>query len=312
MEEVEMGLAGVREGYEVLDAMEDHDAVLSRLLQRRSKRLNHRTVAAVLEEAAGVFGTESRDRSAHRFEKSFSATRLGFTHQAFDLAECLLDGVEVRCIGWQIHKLTTLALNELPNPLSLVSGEVIHHHHLTSTQVGCQDQLHICFEDLTVGRTFHGQRWPHPLHAHARKQRGVLPPIARHRALSPLSFLGPPIQSIERGVRAHLIDKHQTTSIEGASDHHLPGSSQPFVWFQRPHSPFFRLKPIRLRSLLKVDSLRLLPAKLSSKWRLSLTVAAGLVRMSSSSSLLVVTSAMGGLPPPFLGVRGSPRSASVV
>src|SRR5215208_4626318 len=65
-------------------------------LQRRSKRLNHRTVAAVLEEAAGVFGTESRDRSAHRFEKSFSATRLGFTHQAFDLAECLLDGVEVR------------------------------------------------------------------------------------------------------------------------------------------------------------------------------------------------------------------------
>src|SRR5215207_8651642 len=54
---------------------------------------------------------------------------------------------------------------------------------------------------------------------------------------------------------AHLIDKHQTTSIEGASDHHLPGSSQPFVSFQRPHSPFFRLKPIRLRSLLKVDSL---------------------------------------------------------
>ena len=72
------------------------NTALFAILQRRSKRLNHRTVAAVLEEAAGVFGTESRDRSAHRFEKSFSATRLGFTHQAFDLAECLLDGVEVR------------------------------------------------------------------------------------------------------------------------------------------------------------------------------------------------------------------------
>jgi hypothetical protein len=66
-----------------------------RPIQRRSKRLNHRTVAAVLEVAAGVFGTESRDRAAHRLEKSFSATRLGFTHQAFDLAECLLDRVEI-------------------------------------------------------------------------------------------------------------------------------------------------------------------------------------------------------------------------
>jgi amino acid transporter len=51
-------------------------AFVAQRLQRRSKRLNHRTVAAVLEETAGVFGTESRDRSAHRFEKSFSATRL--------------------------------------------------------------------------------------------------------------------------------------------------------------------------------------------------------------------------------------------
>jgi hypothetical protein len=50
-----------------------------------------------------------------------------------------------------------------------------------------------------------------------------------------------------------------------------------------------------------VTSLRLLPAKLSRNWRLSLTVAAGLARMSSSRSLRVISSAMGGLPPPFLG-----------
>src|SRR3712207_4731725 len=74
---------------------------------------------------------------------------------------------------------------------------------------------------------------------------------------------------------------------------------------------FFRLKPIRLSSLLKVGSLRLLPAKLMRKWRLSLTVAAGLVRMSSSSSLFVASSALGGRPPPLLGARDSPRSASL-
>jgi len=61
-----------------------------------------------------------------------------------------------------------------------------------------------------------------------------------------------------------------------------------------------------------VGSLRLLPAKRIRKRRLSSTVAAGLVRMSSSRSLRVIWSALGGLPPPFLGVRGAPSEASLV
>jgi hypothetical protein len=47
-------------------------------------------------------------------------------------------------------------------------------------------------------------------------------------------------------------------------------------------------------------------AKLIRKWRLSLTVAAGLFRMSSSRSFFMVSSALGGRPPPFLGARSSP------
>jgi hypothetical protein len=59
-----------------------------------------------------------------------------------------------------------------------------------------------------------------------------------------------------------------------------------------------------LSGLLKVGSLRLLLAKLSRMWRLSETVAAGLMRISSSRSLLVASSAMGGLPPPYSGSKG--------
>ena len=43
------------------------DEAARRLLQRRSKRLNHHTVAAVLEVAAGFSGTESGDRCANSF-----------------------------------------------------------------------------------------------------------------------------------------------------------------------------------------------------------------------------------------------------
>jgi hypothetical protein len=94
-------------------------------LQRRSKRLNNRTVAVVLEEAAGVFGTESRDRSAHHFEKSFSATRLGFTRQAFELAEGLLDEpTTVRLYTRASSSGYTIILSSQldPLPVSMVSA----------------------------------------------------------------------------------------------------------------------------------------------------------------------------------------------
>ena len=112
-------------------------------------------------------------------------------------------------------------------------------------------------------------------------------------------------------VGAHLIHKHQRTSIDLFCDHSLPSGPQELVSFHRPHSPFFRLKPILLRSLLRVGSLIVLPANLSRKWRLSETVAAGLFLMSSSRSLFVAWSALGGRPPPFLGARDSPWLASL-
>ena len=115
-----------------------------------------------------------------------------------------------------------------------------------------------------------------------------------------------------RCVRSHLVDEDQGASIERLSHPHPPSGSLPLVPFQRPHTPFFLEKPILFSSLLKVTSLRLLLAKLMRKRRLSLMVTEGLERMSSSKSFLVVSSAMGGLPPPFLGVRGSPWEASFV
>jgi hypothetical protein len=49
-------------------------------------------VAAVLEEAPRIFGTERRDRSSDGLQQSLSATGFGFAQKAFDLAECLLYG----------------------------------------------------------------------------------------------------------------------------------------------------------------------------------------------------------------------------
>jgi hypothetical protein len=103
----------------------------------------------VLEEATSILGTKRRDRCAHRLDQTFPATGLGFAYEALDLAASLFDGVEVRWVGRQVQQLATLLLEELLNPLSFVSREVVHHH-LTPAQRGRQDLLYVCLEDLAA------------------------------------------------------------------------------------------------------------------------------------------------------------------
>src|SRR3954454_5023258 len=94
------------------------------------------------------------------------------------------------------------------------------------------------------------------------------------------------MQGCERGIGAHLVHEHQASHLEGLSDQHTPGCSQPLVAFARTQSPFFRVNPIRFKSRETVDSLTLTPHTLSKKCRLSESVAAGLCSRSASSSLL--------------------------
>src|SRR3712207_7773831 len=51
----------------------------------------------------------------------------------------LLYGVEVRRVGRQVDQLASLALDQLPDPLSLVRAQVVHHHHLAFLQRGTQE-----------------------------------------------------------------------------------------------------------------------------------------------------------------------------
>jgi hypothetical protein len=156
-----------------------------------------------------------------------------------------------------------------------------------------------------------GERWPHPLNAHARKQRGVLATCEAPSSKPYLPFWSSPTKERARcSFPSHLRTPESGHRVVGL----LSPSRRPsrIRLVPAPPQALFRLKPILFRSLLMGGSLRVLPATLSRKWRLSLTVAAGLVLMSSWRSFLVAPSAMGGLPPPFLGLRDYPRSASLV
>ena len=48
----------------------------------------------------------------------------------------------------QAQELPPSPFDELPYSLSLVGGQVVHHHHLASAQSWREDPLHVRLEDL--------------------------------------------------------------------------------------------------------------------------------------------------------------------
>jgi hypothetical protein len=112
----------------------------------------------VVEETTSVLSRDHGDRSTNGLNQSFPSSSFGLAHKSFDLRKRFLYGIEVRRIGRHIKQLITSLLDELPNSLSFVSCEVVHHHLLSGTQRGRQDLFYICLEDLAVGRVLHGKR----------------------------------------------------------------------------------------------------------------------------------------------------------
>src|SRR5215217_2478152 len=106
----------------------------------------------MLEEALGIARRHRIESPTHRFQQSFSGTRLGLAQQRLELGKGFFYGVEVRGVGWQVQKLAASALDELPDPRALVGGEVVHDHYLSRRKCGSQKPLDVGFEDGLRGR----------------------------------------------------------------------------------------------------------------------------------------------------------------
>src|SRR5215213_10030368 len=263
------------------------------------------------EEASGVLGRDRRERSSHRLDQRFAGARLGPSQEPLELREGLLDRVEVRGVGWQVHKLAAAPLDDLPDPLALVGGEVVHHHHPPGRKRRPEDPLQVSLEDFLRRRALHRQAGPDALRGDARQKREVLAPVPRGATEGPLALTRPGVQRRERDVSAHLVDEDQPIRGDLLRHEGTPGGPQELVALTRSHRPFFRLHPRRLSIRLRVDSLTHSPLILPRYSRRSARVAEGRSSTSASKSLLAASSILGLEPGRFLGARGSPRSASL-
>ncbi len=102
--------------------------------------------------------------------------------------------------------------------------------------------------------------------------------------MHPFSTTRPPVEGCQRGVRRAFIHEHKVFGVD-CMDHLPPGSSQELLAFCRTQSPFFRLKPMRLRAREIVEELTFTPATLRRYSHLSKSFAKERPSTSASKSL---------------------------
>lgn len=73
-------------------------------------------------------------------------------HPVFELGEGLLDGVQIRTVGWKEQQMRSDAPDGLAHSLAFVAAEVVHDHDIAGLERGDQDALHVGSEDVTVHR----------------------------------------------------------------------------------------------------------------------------------------------------------------
>src|SRR5829696_7311137 len=253
-------------------------------------------VAAVLEEAPDVLGCYCREGLPHGLQQGPTRPSLCIPQHSLDLGESLLYGVVVRRVGRQIHKFAAPIFDELPYPIRLVGGQVVHYHNPAFLQLRSQGVLQVGFKHLGSGAPLNRQTWPHPLGAHARQQSRVLAAVARHLQAYALTLSRVAVDGCERDMSATFVHEHQSPLVEHSGDGYLPSSSQPFVSLAGTHCPFFLVNPIRLRARQRLDLLTLNPASVPRYSHLWWSLAKGRSLRSASTSLLARSSTFGRLP----------------
>src|SRR5215207_1910371 len=149
----------------------------------------------MVEEALGIRSTDRTQSFADDLHECLVATSARFSQVALELTEGLLYGVDVWGVGRQVDQLAAPPFDQLPDPLSLMRAQVVHHHHLALLQRGTQDLAQVGLEYRPVGRTLHYKRRSHAhLLANAREQRYVLAPVAGSLLVYPLAFSRPSVE----------------------------------------------------------------------------------------------------------------------
>lgn len=161
------------------------------------------------EPAAGVSGGQRLQGGGDSGVACLARPGAGAAEDRLELTEGLLDGIEIRRVGWQEEDVTARGLDQTLGGGALMNAEVVPDDELAGTQRGHQDlgDEDVKCQPVEGSLPRHGGGDPPP--RERRDQRGLGPVIARGGADHPLAPWRPTEAGRHCQVDATLIDEDE-------------------------------------------------------------------------------------------------------
>src|SRR4051812_8351113 len=123
---------------------------------------NSRLVSAVSEVVLALLGRELVEMPTDGLPESLLGAGGGLSEQLFQLCEELLDGVQVRRVGWQIQQARARCLDRFLHAFHFVDRKIVHQNRLPRLEFRRQHLLDVNPERVTVHGTIDYERCDDP------------------------------------------------------------------------------------------------------------------------------------------------------
>ena len=174
----------------------------------------NKTIATAGKPTPGIFGCDFRESLADcRLEILWSA-RFGAAQGVLHLAPHLLNGIEVRRVGWQEQGHGSCLLDKLEGQGVLVGGQVVHDDDIALAQRRTENLGNIGAEHLGVCRAVDGHAGRRTVQADGTDHGGGAPAPARCTGVHPLPAQGPTTQARHIGLGATLVYEDEPGRIK--------------------------------------------------------------------------------------------------
>ena len=132
---------------------------------------------------------------------------------ALELAECLLDGIEIGAVRRQETHAGAAAEDQAFDGWGFVDAQIVEDDDVARTELGTKHLLHIGFEDLDVGWAFDQERCVEAVDSQGRDEGGGLPMPMRDLSQATLAPRTPARESGHFCVQGRLVDEDQSAHI---------------------------------------------------------------------------------------------------
>ena len=173
-------------------------------------------ISGVSDVCGAFFGPVLSEDLRAGLADGFVASCSRLSQQSFELAEDLLDRIEVGRVFWQEDEARSDIADRSSHGLSLVGAEIVEDHDVARFEGRDEELFDIGVEALAVDGPVEQARGFDAVVTQRGEESRSLPAAVRNLVDEPLAFRRPAAQAGHVGLRPGLVDEDQAPGIDEA------------------------------------------------------------------------------------------------